>query len=88
MLLCRLYFGPPVETIVEEVQFLGQLALDVEPPVANEHCLRELGAIRTQECGLAAIYVAVMPTWKYTKFELNSAEIYNGLGRRIHRIRV
>lgn len=38
-----------------------QIASHVEPPIANEHRLTKLRPIRTEESGLPAVYVAIMP---------------------------
>lgn len=53
--------GPSVQSAVDGVQFRAQLASDVEPPIAHEHCLAELRAVRAQERCLASVYVAIMP---------------------------
>lgn len=54
-------FGPLVEARVDGVQLGAELAFDVEPPVANEDGLAELGAVGAEEGGLAAVDVAVVP---------------------------
>lgn len=43
------------------ILLFAQVASDVEPPVADEHQLTELGAVGTEECRLPAIDVAVVP---------------------------
>lgn len=53
--------GPAVQSAVDGVQFRAELAPHVEPPIAHEHRLAELGAVRAEERCLAAVYVAIMP---------------------------
>lgn len=53
--------GPPVQSGVDGVQLLAEVAAHVEPPVADEHRLRELSAVGAEEGGLAAVDVAVVP---------------------------
>jgi hypothetical protein len=58
----RIHFGPLVEPSVDFVESRGQVTAHIEPPVTDKHGLRELGAVRAQEAGLAAVDVAVVPT--------------------------
>lgn len=51
----------PVQPLVDVVQVLAEVAPDVEPPVAYEHGLAELRAVRTQERRLPAVHVAIVP---------------------------
>lgn len=53
--------GPAVQSAVDGVQLRAELAPHVEPPIAHEHRLAELGAVRAEERCLAAVYVAIMP---------------------------
>lgn len=53
--------GPPVESRVDGVQLLAQVAAHVEPPVTDEDGLRELRAVGAEERRLAAVDVAVVP---------------------------
>lgn len=54
-------FGLPIEPVVDGVKLLAELAADVEPPVADEDGLAELGAVGAEEGGLASVNVAVVP---------------------------
>lgn len=54
-------FGSAIQPVVDGVQLLAEIAAHVEPPVADEDRLRELGAVGAEEGGLAAIDVAVVP---------------------------
>lgn len=53
--------GSAVQPLVDAVQLLAQVAPDVEPPVAHEHGLAELRAVRAQERRLSPVDVAVVP---------------------------
>jgi len=55
---------PPVEAVVEGVEDGAEVAAHVEPPVAHEHRLVELGAVRTQERRLSSVNVAIVPSLK------------------------
>lgn len=54
--------GPAVKPAVDGVQLRAELASHVEPPVADEHRLAELRAVRAEERRLSSVYVAVMPS--------------------------
>jgi hypothetical protein len=58
---------PPVEAVVERVQHRAEVAAHVEPPVAYEHRLVELGAVGTEEGRLPPINVAVVPCLQQTR---------------------
>lgn len=51
----------PVQSLVDVVQLLAKVAPHVKPPIAHEHCLAELRAVRAQERRLPAVDVTVMP---------------------------
>jgi len=51
----------PIQPFVDVVQLLAKVAPHVKPPVAHEHGLTELRAVRTQERCLSAIDVTIMP---------------------------
>lgn len=51
----------PVQPLVDVVQLLAEVAPHVEPPVAHEHGLAELCAVRAQERRLPAVDVAIVP---------------------------
>jgi len=51
----------PVQSLVDVVQLLAEVAPHVEPPVAHEHGLAELGAVRAQERRLPAVDVTIVP---------------------------
>lgn len=53
--------GGPVQPLVDVIQFFAEVAPHVEPPVAHEHRLAELRAIRAQERRLSPVDVAVVP---------------------------
>lgn len=52
---------PAVQPAVDEVEAAAEVATHVEPPVAGEHRLRELRAVRAEERGLPTVQVAVVP---------------------------
>lgn len=54
-------FGSLVEACVDGVQLGTEFAFHVEPPVADEDCLAELGTVGAEEGCLASIDVAVVP---------------------------
>lgn len=49
------------ERLVGDVQLHGVVAVDVEPPVADERDLAEDGAVRAQERVLVSVLVTVVP---------------------------
>jgi len=51
----------PVQPFVDVVQLLTEVAPHVKPPVAHEHGLAELCAVRAQERRLPAVDVAIVP---------------------------
>jgi len=51
----------PVQPLVDVVQLLAEVAPHVEPPVAHEHGLAKLRAVRAQERRLPAVDVTVVP---------------------------
>lgn len=53
--------GSAIKTAVDGVQLGTEFTSDVEPPIADEHCLTELCTIWAKKGRLAAVYVAVMP---------------------------
>lgn len=53
--------GRTVKSTVDSVELRAELAPHVEPPVADEDCLAELRAVRTEERCLSTVYVAIMP---------------------------
>lgn len=53
--------GRTVKPAVDGVELRAELAPHVEPPVADEDCLAELRAVRTEKRCLSAVYVAIMP---------------------------
>lgn len=57
----RVELGLTVQPGVDRVQFFGQAASDVEPPVADEKRLRKLRPIRTEKGRLPTVDVAVVP---------------------------
>lgn len=73
MLPRRVHLGPLVQPGVDGVQPRGQVAAHVEPPVAHEHGLRKLRPVWAEERRLAAVNVAVVPTWK-KKMAVSGAE--------------
>lgn len=50
-----------VQPRIDRVQPRRQVAAHVKPPIAHEHGLRELRAVRAQEAGLTAVDVAIVP---------------------------
>ena len=62
------------ERLVGDVQLDGRVAVDVEPPVADERHLAEDGAVRTQERVLVAVLVTVVPHLR--------SEDWGGVGAR------
>lgn len=54
-------FRPLIQSGVNRVEFRAEVTVNVEPPIAHEHSLAELGTVRAQEGGLAAVDVAVVP---------------------------
>jgi hypothetical protein len=58
---CGVFSGCSIKATVDRVQSRAQVAPDVEPPVADKHSLRELGAVGAQERRLATVDVTIMP---------------------------
>lgn len=54
--------GSLVQSSIERVQLWRQIARHVEPPVADEDGLTELGTVWAEERGLSPINVTIMPT--------------------------
>lgn len=52
-----------VQASVQCVQSRRQIASYIKPPVAHEHGLRELRAVRTEEARLSTVDVAVVPAY-------------------------
>lgn len=51
----------PVQPLINVIQLLAQVTPHVEPPVAYEHGLAELRAVRAQERCLSSVDIAVVP---------------------------
>lgn len=75
MLPRRVHLGPLVQPGVDGVQPRGQVAAHVEPPVTDEHGLRKLRPVWAEERRLAAVNVAVVPTWKKERWRLAGLEM-------------
>lgn len=64
------HLGALIEPCIDRIEPGREIAAYIEPPIADEDRLRELGAIGAQKRGLTSINVAIVPTCQYKALEL------------------